>query len=228
MTRHRDPHLDSVLADLQTRYGDRIIAPASPLEVVRLPSGNPTLDEQLVGGLALRKLTQITGPLTSGMTSLALQVVARTQADGGHAVYIDQSGHFDPATAKERGINLPELLLARSLTAQSAMIFVNRVLSNGASSLIVLDACCSTLTASEADARRLRQALAASSCALLLMSQTPPPALTAIAETKIRLDLLGMLRQSEQLIGLHSRAIIEDTQGERTALLETHYGLMAS
>lgn len=228
MTRHRDPKLDSVLAALQTRYGDRIIAPANPLEVVRLPTGNPDLDEQLAGGLALRKLTQVTGPLTSGMTSLALQVVARTQADGRHVVYIDQANHFDPDTAKHLGVSLPELLLANSLTAQSAMIFLNRVLSNGASSLIVLDACFSALTASEADARRLRQALAASSCALLLMSQTPPAALTAIAETRIRLDLLGMLRQNEQHIGLQSRAIIEDARGQREVLLETHYGLMAS
>lgn len=228
MAKHRDPKLDSVLANLQTRYGDRIIAPASPLEVLRLPTGNPALDEQLAGGLALRKLTQITGPLTSGMTSLALQVVARTQADGGHVVYIDHAAHFDPDTAKHHGINLPELLLARSLTAQSALILVNRVLSNGASSLIVLDVCHAALNASEADARRLRQALAASPCALLLMSQTPPAALTAIAETCIRLDLLAMLHQNEQLIGLQSRAIIEDARGERTALLETHYGLLAS
>jgi hypothetical protein len=228
MAKHRDPKLDSVLADLQTRYGDRIIAPASPLKVVRLATGNPDLDEQLAGGLALRKLHQITGHLTSGMTSLALQVVARTQADGGHVVYIDQAGQFDPATAKHRGVKLSELLIAHSLTAQSALILVNRVLSNGASSLIVLDTCRAALAASAADVRRLRQTLATSPCALLLISQTPPAALTAITETRIRLDLLGMLRQNEQLIGLQSRAIIEDVRGERTALLETHYGPMAS
>jgi hypothetical protein len=228
MPDHQDPKLDTVLADLQLRFGSRIIAPANAADTIHLSTGSATLDEALGGGLAPRKLTQIAGHLTSGITSLALQVVARTQADGGHVVYIDQAGHFDSDTAKRRGINLPELLLARSLTAQSAMIFVNRVLSNGASSLIVLDACRATLSASEADGRRLRQVLAASQCTLLLFGQTLPAALTAIAETRINLELVGVLRQDEQLNGLQSRAIIEDARGERTVSLETYYGRLAS
>lgn len=228
MTDERDPKLDIILADLQSRFGGRIIAPAKAADTVRLSTGNSALDEQLAGGLALHKLTQVTGPFTSGLTSLALQAVAQTQADGGHVVYIDSAGHFDSDTARRRGVNLSELLLARSLGTQSAMILVNRVLTHGASSLIVLDACHAALTASAADARRLRQALVASPCALILISNILPAALTAIAETQIHLELLGFLRQDAQLVGLQSRATIEDARGRRMVLLETHYGLTAS
>jgi hypothetical protein len=228
MTQHRDPKLDGVLAELQTRYGDRIIAPARQAEAVRLPLGIDSLDDALAGGLALRKLTQITGQPTSGATSLVHRAVARTQVDGGHAVYIDLANQFDPVTAAHRGVDIPALLLIRLTEPHKAIALTRDLLANGASSLIVLDSYCVSLNASVADARRLHQALTASSTALILISETPPPALTAIAETRIRIELLGWLRHGGTISGLHSRATIEDSRGERATLLEIRYETMSS
>src|SRR5690606_11413897 len=221
--------LDSVLADLQTRFGDRIIAPASPLEVVRLPTGNSAFDEQLGGGLTLRKLTQLTGQPTSGATSLAHRAIAQTQADGGHVVYIDLAGQFDPVTAARCGVEISALLLIRLTDPHKAIALSRDLLASGSSSLIILDAYCASLNASATDARRLHQALAASATALVLMSELPPSALTTIADTRIRIDLLGWLRRGGTISGLHSRATIEDSRGgERTTLLELRYETVSS
>ena len=228
MTDDRDPKLDTVLADLQTRYGSRIIAPAKVADTVRLRTGHPALDEQLAGGLALRKLTQITGQPTSGATSLAHRAIAQTQADGNHAVYIDLAGQFDPVTAARCGVDLALLLLVRPSESQKAAGLVRDVLANGSSSLIVLDAYCATFAASAADARRIQQALAASSCTLVLISDSPPAALTVLADTCIHLDLLGWLRRGGTISGLHTRATIEDARGKRTTLLELRYETVSS
>lgn len=229
MTQHRDLKLGGVLADLQTRYGDRIIRPARQAEAIRLPTGIATLDEALVGGLGLCKLTQITGQPTSGATSLVQRAIARTQADGGHAVYVDLAGQFDPVTAARCGVDIPALLLIRLTDLHKAIALARDLLANGASSLIVLDAYYTSLNTSVADARRLQQALAASSTALVLMSEAPPPALTAIADTRIRIDLLGWLRRGGTISGLHSRATIQDARnGERTTLLELRYETVSS
>lgn len=229
MTRHRDPKLDTVLANLQTRYGDRIIAPAKAADTIRLPTGIASLDELLTGGLALRKLTQITGQPTSGATSLAHRAIARTQTDGHHAVYIDLAGQFDPVTAARCGVDIPALLLIRLTDPHEAIALTRDLLANGASSLIVLDSYYTSLNASAADARRLHQALVTSSTALVFISEMPPPALTAIADTRIHIDLLGWLRRGETISGLHSRATIEDSRGsERSTLLELRYETVSS
>jgi len=228
MTDTVDPKLSSILAELQSRYGDQIIGAAHPADIIRLPTGIAALDEQLDGGLRSRKLTVILGKPTSGATSVVLHAVATSQKNGGHAVYADLAGQFDPDSAALCGVDLSALLIVRPDAPDKAFGIVRDLLANGSSSLVVIDAYGTSLALSPADTRRLQQTLAASSSALVLMAEALPAALNAIAETRIRIDHLAWLRRGTNITGIHSRAIVDDSRSSgRAALLELRFGFSA-
>src|SRR5579883_3604554 len=64
----------------------------------RLPSGLPTLDAALGGGLVRGRINELVGPLGRGKTSLAASFLARATARGETVAWIDLAGAFDPAT----------------------------------------------------------------------------------------------------------------------------------
>src|SRR5579871_6877359 len=58
-----------------------------------------------VGGIPRKRITEIFGPESSGKTTLALQVVAVAQAEGGTAAYIDAEHSLDPTYMRALGVD---------------------------------------------------------------------------------------------------------------------------
>jgi hypothetical protein len=71
------------------------------------------LDASLRGGLPRGQLSEITGPRTSGRTSLLLQLFAATTQRGDIAAYVDTFDRLDVASAAAAGIALDRLLWVR-------------------------------------------------------------------------------------------------------------------
>jgi hypothetical protein len=71
------------------------------------------LDNGLGGGLPVGAISELTGPQSSGRTSLALAFLARRTAEGRACAWVDANDAFDPESAAASGVILPQLLWVR-------------------------------------------------------------------------------------------------------------------
>lgn len=70
-------------------------------------------DQLLEGGLPVGAISEITGPTSSGRTSLVLAFLARRTAEERVCAWVDTSDTFDPESAAANGVNLRRLLWVR-------------------------------------------------------------------------------------------------------------------
>ena len=87
------------------------LSPRGRIEPERSPSGIPAIDRLLLGGLPAGAVSELTGPESSGRTSVALSLLARVT--DGVCAWIDVADAFDPETATASGIDLERLLWVR-------------------------------------------------------------------------------------------------------------------
>lgn len=77
------------------------------------PTGVQAVDELLDGGLPLGAMTELTGPESSGRTSVALSFVARMTCTGNVCAWVDVTDALDPESAAAAGVDLSSLLWVR-------------------------------------------------------------------------------------------------------------------
>jgi hypothetical protein len=77
------------------------------------PTGIEEADRLLDGGLPVGAISEITGPASSGRTSLALSFLARRTAEARVCAWIDTNDAFDPESAAANGVDLRQLLWVR-------------------------------------------------------------------------------------------------------------------
>lgn len=105
-----------VEALLRARKLDRTLTTALPAEICAealAPFGLATLDAQLSGGLRRGHVSELSGPVSSGRTSLAWTWLGAATARGESVALIDTFDRFDPASAATCGIDLSRLLWVR-------------------------------------------------------------------------------------------------------------------
>eukprot|EP01062_Namystynia_karyoxenos_P074170 TRINITY_DN71012_c0_g1_i1.p1 TRINITY_DN71012_c0_g1~~TRINITY_DN71012_c0_g1_i1.p1 ORF type:complete len:333 (+),score=110.06 TRINITY_DN71012_c0_g1_i1:62-1000(+) len=102
-------------AELQMVVARRLVPERLTLSVsgFTVPTGMPTLDKALHGGLPVQMLVEAAGPPGSGKTQLCLTTAALCAADGHRVVYADTEGKF----STER---LAEVLFSRGLPPEAA------------------------------------------------------------------------------------------------------------
>lgn len=76
-------------------------------------TGVSNVDALLYGGLPVGAISELTGPQSSGRTSLALAFVAQRTADEHVCAWVDSNDAFDPESASASGVNLQHLLWVR-------------------------------------------------------------------------------------------------------------------
>ena len=81
----------------------------------------------------------ITGPESSGKSTLATHVVAEAQRNGGICAYIDAEHAMDPVYAKAIGVDVDELLISQPDTGEQALEIVDTLVRSGAIDVIVID-----------------------------------------------------------------------------------------
>lgn len=77
------------------------------------PTGIAEVDALLDGGLPVGAISELTGPESSGRTSLALAFLARRTEEGQVCAWVDADDTFDPASAAANGVALKQLLWVR-------------------------------------------------------------------------------------------------------------------
>jgi hypothetical protein len=76
-------------------------------------TGIAEVDELLDGGLPIGAISELTGPESSGRTSLALAFLARRTAEGRVCAWVDVNDVFDPESAAANGVALRQVLWVR-------------------------------------------------------------------------------------------------------------------
>ena len=121
-------------------------------DIEAVSTGSLTLDAALgIGGLPKGRVIEIYGPESSGKTTMALQVIAETQKEGGTAAFIDAEHALDPKYAENLGVNLDDLLLSQPDSGEQALEITDTLVRSGAVSTIVIDSVAALTPKAEID-----------------------------------------------------------------------------
>jgi recombination protein RecA len=105
-----------------------------------IPTGALSLDIALgIGGVPKGRIVEIYGPEASGKTTLALHIVAESQAKGGVAAFVDAEHALDPNYAKEIGVDIENLYLSQPDYGEQALEIVETLVRSGGVDIIVVD-----------------------------------------------------------------------------------------
>ena len=159
--------IDALLRDLgpQLRRGG---PPTGSL--TRLPAGIPDIDRLLGGGFPRGALSEIAGPASSGRTSLALALLARTTRAGEVTAVVDGSDAFDPTSAEAAGVALERVLWVRAPGPHQALRSAEQLLKAHGFALVLLDRAGGDPRVTPATWPRLARAAAGAAAALVVLS----------------------------------------------------------
>jgi recombination protein RecA len=129
------------------RFDSDPVRPTAP----PLTTGIDTLDSALGGGLPRGRMVEVFGP-SCGKSTLALQIVAHTQRNGGAAGWIDADHTFDPSYAGALGVRLQDLAVVQPESAEQAMEMARRLAGSSAIDLLVVDSAAALAPALELEA----------------------------------------------------------------------------
>lgn len=143
MPADRKEKLDEAIATIHKRWGTRAIG-RSPeqlaVNISTIASGFPELDSAIgSGGIPRGRITELIGAPTSGLTTLAVKIIAQAQASEGMAVYLDLKRNFDPAYARRFGVLLERMILVHPYNAGQALDMIPDIVHNGGFDLLICD-----------------------------------------------------------------------------------------
>ena len=97
---------------LETRFPSALSPVARTVRELA-STGIDEADQLLEGGLPVGAISEISGPASSGRTSLALSFLAQRTAEDRVCAWVDTSDAFDPESAAASGVALRQLLWVR-------------------------------------------------------------------------------------------------------------------
>jgi len=139
----RQQALDRAIQQIERAYGKgAIIQMEGNYSVSRdcLSTGTLSLDLALGGwGVPRGRVIEIFGPESSGKTTLALNIVASAQREGGVAAFVDAEHALDPAWMKRCGVNPETLLVSQPDCGEQALEITDMLVRSNAVGVIVID-----------------------------------------------------------------------------------------
>jgi recombination protein RecA len=118
------------------KLGDRV-----GVTIPNVPSGILGLDTEVlgVGGFPRGRVIEIFGPESGGKTTIALQVIAAAQKQGGFCAFVDAENSFDPNWASKNGVNVNDLLVSQPDWGEQALEIAETLVRTQAIDVIVVD-----------------------------------------------------------------------------------------
>jgi recombination protein RecA len=101
-------------------------------------TGIPSLDK-LTGGLQRGAVTEITGPISSGRTSIVLSIFAEATARGESVALVDGHDAFSPHSAVSAGVDLKQLLWIRCNNLDAVLKATDLILKGGGFGVVAVD-----------------------------------------------------------------------------------------
>ncbi|MBU6281848.1 recombinase RecA [bacterium] len=142
--RERDRAVELAIGQIEKQFGKGAImkmgADSVTPDVATVSTGSLSLDIALgVGGLPRGRVIEIYGPESSGKTTLALQVVAEAQKEGGICAFVDAEHALDTGYARKLGVKLDDLLISQPDNGEQALEIAETLVRSGALDVLVVD-----------------------------------------------------------------------------------------
>ncbi|HEV2473839.1 MAG TPA: recombinase RecA [Chthonomonadales bacterium] len=135
--------LDMALGNIEKQFGKGSVVrlgQSMKLNVDAVSTGSIALDMALgVGGVPRGRITEVYGTESSGKTTIALQVIAQAQKNGGICAYIDVEHAIDPEYARKLGVDVDNLYIAQPTTGEEALDIMDALIRSSAIDVCVLD-----------------------------------------------------------------------------------------
>jgi len=144
MDNNKQRALEAALSQIDKQFGKgsvmRLGEEGGFRDIEAISTGSLNLDIALgIGGLPKGRIIEIYGPESSGKTTIALQVIAQAQANGGAAAFVDAEHALDPEYAGKLGVNLDDLLVSQPDTGEQALEITDMLVRSAALDLVVID-----------------------------------------------------------------------------------------
>jgi recombination protein RecA len=148
--------LSTTLGQIEKQFGKgsivRLGSRDAIVAVSAISSGSISLDWALgVGGFPRGRISEIFGPESSGKTTVALQVVAEAQKNGGMAAFIDVEHALDPSYARKLGVDVDNLLVSQPDYAEQALEITNALIQSGSIDVLIVDSVAALVPKNELD-----------------------------------------------------------------------------
>src|SRR5213594_3234147 len=148
--------LELTLGQIEKQFGKgsilRLGSKDAIVPVAVISSGSIALDAALgMGGFPRGRVCEIYGPESSGKTTIALQVVAQAQKNGGMAAFIDVEHALDPIYARKLGVDVDNLLVSQPDYGEQALEITAALVSSGSIDVLVVDSVAALVPKAELD-----------------------------------------------------------------------------
>ncbi len=194
--RERRRAIDLALAQMEKQFGKGAVVRIGSRTIVPvdvIPSGSISVDAALgVGGFPRGRVVEVFGPESSGKTTIALQVIAEAQKEGGAAVFIDAEHALDPAYARRLGVDVDNLLVAQPDHGEQALEITSAFVSSGAVDVVVVDSVAALVPKAELDGEMGDSHMGLQA---RLMSQALRKLTGAVARTNTCLVFINQIRE---------------------------------
>lgn len=147
--------IEVVFAQIDKHYGKGSIMllggqAAQPIDTIS--TGSMLLDSALgISGFPRGRVIEIFGPEASGKTTLALQVIAQAQKNGGICAFIDAEHALDPIYAGKLGIAIQDLIISQPDYGEQALDIVEMLVRSNALDVVVIDSVAALVPKAELD-----------------------------------------------------------------------------
>jgi len=147
--------LGATLSQLEKQFGKGSVIRLGSQAVAQVPAvstGSISVDCALgIGGFPRGRISEIFGPESSGKTTIALQVVAEAQKQGGMGAYIDVEHALDPVYAGKLGVDVDNLLVSQPDYGEQALEITNALITSGSIDVLVVDSVAALVPKAELD-----------------------------------------------------------------------------
>src|SRR5262245_53300799 len=156
MADERNRAIDLAFAQIEKQFGKGSIMRLGSKEAIVpisvISTGAISFDAALgVGGFPRGRVVEIFGPESSGKTTIALQVIAQAQAQGGMAAFVDAEHALDPIYAKKLVVDVDNLLVSQPDYGEQALEIAEALVRSGAIDVLVVDSVAALVPKAELD-----------------------------------------------------------------------------
>ena len=143
-TPEKNKAIELALSQIEKQFGKGAIMRLGTDEalpgVEAISTGSISLDMALgVGGVPRGRIVEISGPESTGKTTLALHIVAEAMKTGGIAAFVDAEHALDIGYARKLGVKTDDLLVSQPDTGEQALEIAETLVRSGAIDVLVID-----------------------------------------------------------------------------------------
>ena len=148
--------IDLTMAQIEKQFGKGSImklgSKGAVVPISVISTGAISFDAALgVGGFPRGRVVEIFGPESSGKTTIALQVIAEAQKQGGMAAFVDAEHALDPIYAAKLGVDVDTLLVSQPDYGEQALEIAEALVRSGAIDVLVVDSVAALVPKAELD-----------------------------------------------------------------------------